>query len=166
MTVHKIIQNTIFIIMLLLISACSPKYNWRQVKSSDPLFTAYFPEKPVEHSKQIILGDVKIIMRMTAAEVNGVNFAIAYVKTNEQNSQKIIQLMRSGMIKNINGTISESKIKNTLFIVGNLKSGKRTQLYARFTTKNNWAIQAIVIGEEKKIKTENLEMFFDSIKLQ
>lgn len=166
---HKITQNIYLIILLCLLcvlSACSPKYDWREVKNSDPVFTAYFPAKPIQHSKQIQLGDIKITMNMIAAEVNSVKFAIGYVKTDEQNRQKILQLMQDGMIKNIKGNLSESKIKNTLFAIGSLQNGKKTHLYAKFTTKKEWAIQAVVIGDEKQLTADNLEMFFDSLKLQ
>lgn len=162
----KTAKNICYLMVFCLLNACSPKYDWREVKNIDPTFRIYFPAKPIQHSKSILLGDNKITMNMIAAEVNEVKFAVAYVKTDEQNRDKTLQLMQNGMIKNIKGNLSESKIKNTIFATGNLQNGKKIHLYAKFTILKDWAIQEVVIGEEKQLITENLEMFFDSFKLQ
>lgn len=166
MIVIKIIKFIGLILLFSVLNACSPKYDWREFKNVSPNFSVYFPAKPAQHEKQIQLGGIKTTMNMVGAEVNGVNFAIAYVKTNEQNKQEIINLMQTGMIKNINGVLSESKIKDTLFVRGNFQNGNEAHLYARFVINHGWAIQAIVIGEKKQLTPEILEMFFDSLKLQ
>ena len=58
------------------LAACSPDYNWRQVQPADATFVALFPAKTVSHTQQVNLDGIRTDMAMTAAEVNGVMFAI------------------------------------------------------------------------------------------
>ena len=58
------------------LSACSPKFDWRDYRSPDAQFTALFPGKPAVLTREIDLDGKKVSLTMTASEVDGNTFAI------------------------------------------------------------------------------------------
>lgn len=109
---------------------------------------------------------------MIATDIDGINFSLAYAKVNKENrdlnqqkefQQYLVNLMQEGMIKNINGRKIESRIKNSIFVAGNLPNGQKTNMYGKFEIQDDWIVQIILIGEERKITEEVADMFINSL---
>ena len=47
--------------------ACSPKYDWRDFRSSEAPYAVLFPGKPATHTRNINLGGANVNMQMAAA---------------------------------------------------------------------------------------------------
>ena len=60
----------------LLLAACNPTYNWRDYSSPDAPWRIMFPAKPATHTRSVDLNGMRVDMTMTAAEVEGVTFAV------------------------------------------------------------------------------------------
>jgi hypothetical protein len=170
----------IFCLTLFCLSACSPKFDWREVRAVDAPIFILLPAKAASHSKEIDLDGIKIKMTMTAADAGQISFALAYAKIDgiEKDSanyqlqqEKMLAAMKSGMLKNINGKILDSNTNITsktapdlLQAIGQLKNGQSVKLIAKFTSYGPWVIQAVMIGDEKLFKPEIVDMFFGSLK--
>lgn len=170
----------IFCLTLFCLNACSPKFDWREVRAVDAPILMLLPAKPASHSKEIDLDGVKIKMTMTAADAGQISFALAYAKIEdiEKNSanfqsrqEKMLEAMKSGMLKNINGKILDTNINITskiapdlLQAIGQLQNGQSVKLIGKFTSYGPWVIQAVMIGDEKSFTPEIVDMFFGSLK--
>lgn len=168
----KIQKYTYLLLAILCLNACSPKFNWREIKNEEPHLSILFPGKPSSHSREVQLGDNKVIMHMIATDIDGINFSLAYAKVNKENrdlnqqkklQQDLVYLMQEGMIKNINGTKIESRVKNSIFVAGNLPNGQKINMYGKFEIKGDWIVQVILIGEERKITEEVADTFISSL---
>lgn len=155
--------------------ACSPHWNWREVKSNDAPFSVLLPDKPVSHSRNIDLIGLQVTMTMTAAEVDGINFAVGSIQLPDKTkTEAALNAMQLAMIKNIQGEVREKKIINMeanvtatqIIAVGH--AGNTAQpllLAARFMSKDQWVHQVIALGPEKNFPPDAIETFLTSFKL-
>jgi hypothetical protein len=167
----------IVIFCFFLLSACSPKFDWREVRMNDAPISVLMPGKPASHARDVDLNGIKVKMQMTAVDVNQISFAVAYAKLDqtdtslslEQKKQQALEAMKQGMLKNIQGTLLEKNTpelpKNTIAALGKAQNGKAVKFVGRFVIQGPWIIQAVMIGEEKFFDPEVLDMFFGSLKL-
>jgi hypothetical protein len=171
----KLISCLFLITSIFSIAACSPKFDWREIRNNDAPFVAMFPGKPASHSRDIDLDGIKVKLHMTAADVNQISFSIAYAKLENNdknlqalNQQRVLSAMQTGMLKNIQGTIVQptpaDSPKNTLTAIGKAQNGKAIKMLARFTQQGPWVVQVIMMGDEKSMSPEVTDMFFGSIK--
>lgn len=158
--------------------ACSPAYDWREVRGTDAPFVVLMPAKPATHSRPINLDGIPLVMTMTGAEVNGVTFAVGSATLPDQvASQAALQAMKIGMVRNIGGTIRKEK---SMLIAGNPAAtleieavgaaGGNTAvppriLFARFTEKDRRIYQVVVLGQENAVEPDTVDTFFSSFKL-
>lgn len=155
--------------------ACSSHWNWREVKSNDAPFSVLLPAKPASHSRNIVLNEMEVTMQMTAAEVDGVNFAVGSIQlTDKTKTEAALNAMQFAMIKNIQGQVREKKIikmesnvtATQIIAVGH--AGNTVQpllLAARFVSKDLWVHQVIALGPEKNFPPDAIETFLTSFKL-
>jgi hypothetical protein len=167
---------------LLALSACTPKYDWREVHGTETgaAYTALFPAKPTSYARPINLNGITTTMTMTAAEVDGTSFAIGTAALPDASqAQAALKAMKTALLKNIDGTIRHEKSSETLASTTAQRmtsieieaSGTRSKqapallLIAHLIAKDEKIIQVIVIGKEKSISRDAVESFFTSFKL-
>jgi hypothetical protein len=155
------------------LAACSPKYNWREVHGKDGSFTVLLPAKPVTATRRINLGGQQVDMTMTAAEVDGVNFAVGYATLADPGSASAaLTAMQESMIRNINGKIKVAPNASSgstpqqggavdIEAVG-MHDGETLLLIGRFAAKGNHVFQAIVLGNEKAVARDEAKTFLAS----
>jgi hypothetical protein len=162
---------------VLALSACSPTYDWRSVRGADAPFVALFPAKPISYSRSVNLDGMQLVMTMTAAEVDGVTFAVGTAALPDPGkAQAALHAMKNALVKNIGGTIRHEKSTATpggpipaieIQAIGAPGAAKERPrlLFARFTAKGQWVYQAVVIGREKAVPEDAVDTFFTSFKL-
>jgi len=153
-----------------LLSACSPKYDWREVRGSDAPYVVLLPTKPATHTRSIDLDGIPVTMTMTASDVDGVTFAVgSAVLPDAAQATQALNAMKTGLLRNIRGTIRQEKASATgavpTFIEIEAGGAESRLLLARFLAKENRIYQAVVIGKEKAVSREAAETFLGSFKL-
>ena len=160
------------------ISACSPTYDWREVRGIDAPFVVLLPAKPATHSRDINLDGLQLTMTMTAAQVNGVTFAVGSAKLPDQAMpQAALTAMKNALVKNIGGTVKREKSSpipgsptasleiEAAGIPAGKPVGQPTLLFARFAEKNRHIYQAVVVGPEKAVERDQVDTFLTSFKV-
>jgi hypothetical protein len=169
-------RNFIAIILLLGVSACSPHWNWREIRSDDAPVSILLPAKPTSHAGEIDLNGNKVTMFMTATEVNGVSFAIGSIAIEDTTKHAdALMTMQTAMVRNINGEIRTQKpVKleggiTAHEIVASGRIGNASMpviMAARFASKGKWVVQAVAVGPEKNLPQEVIETFLGSLILR
>jgi len=153
----------------LVVAACSPAYNWRNFSSTDAPFSVMFPDKPSVHTREIDIDGMKVSMTMTAAQVEGTTFAVGSAQAPDAaQARAALAGMKTALVKNIGATVrSEKAAGNGIDIdaVG-MQKGTPMRLVAHFEARDKRFYQVIIMGPEKTITKENVEMFMSSFKLQ
>ncbi|MCW5300914.1 hypothetical protein DXT88_22330 [Herbaspirillum lusitanum] len=153
-----------------LLTACSPKYNWREAHGEKIQFTVLLPAKPASFTRQIDLDGLPVSMTMTAAEIDGVTFAVGAAElADAAQTGKALEAMRTALINNIGGTPTPATIPGktagdrTLdVVVAGMAHGQPMRLMARLLARDKRIYQVLIVGPEKSIDAEHAETFFTS----
>lgn len=181
---------------VLVLAACSPRYDWREVRSEQSGWVALFPDKPQTQTRTMNLDGRSLDMTMTIARVNEVSFVVGHVteKNGEQDTSKLREakpglreILRDAMLRNIQGVKQSEQaalISRTTQGVTPLPalaveaygqvSGKAVHLSARFagygTDTKQEAIQMLVLGPQDLMSRpagqQAVETFFTSLKVE
>jgi hypothetical protein len=149
------------------ISACSPRFDWRDYRSSEAPYSVLFPGKPATHTRTVDLDGRAAAMTMTAAEVEGTIFAVGSATlADASQARHAIGAMRTAMVRNIGGSISkEAEREGGLEVEAHgANNGRAMQLHGRFVAHGNLAYQVIVMGPETAVDAENIDTFIRSFK--
>jgi hypothetical protein len=180
-TLCKLFTLLFLIIALPALSACSPKYNWREVRGNDASFVVLLPDKATSMTRQINLNGESLMMTMTAAEVDGTSFAVGYAQLSDAKlAPAALNSMKAALVQNINGTIRHEQpdinrpaahMEQTDAIdieaIGRRltrTSSEPLLLIGHFAAKGKRVYQVIVLGDEKTVPREEANTFISSFK--
>lgn len=171
---NSLIPKVVCLACIFLLAACSPKYNWREVRGTTAPFVVTLPAKPASHARQVDLDGLKVTMTMTAAEVDDVTFAVGSVELSDPSqAQQALLAMKTALVRNINGEVrhEQSSTAGTTPFVIEIEAGsppdrrgRSRLLLGHFIAKEQRAYQVIVVGDEKNVSREAAETFFTSFK--
>lgn len=153
----------------LVVTACNPTYNWRSYTSGDAPFSVMFPDKPSTHTREIDIDGMKVAMTMTAAQVEGTTFAVGSAQAPDAaRARAALAGMQKALVNNIGATVRSEKVTGAAIDIDAIGTQKGTpmRLVAHFEARDKRIYQVIVMGREKDITKENVEMFMSSFKLQ
>jgi len=164
------------IILASLLAACSPKFDWRDYRSNDAPYAVLFPGKPATQTRGINLDGQDVKMTMTAAEVDGVTFAVGSTQVSDPTKAPLAALaMKTALVRNISGTVSVDKATGTSsggkaqtvieVDAKGAQNGTPMRLIGRFIARDTRVYQVIVMGNDKHITDDAVETFISSFKL-
>ncbi|MBC3862450.1 hypothetical protein H8K32_10100 [Undibacterium jejuense] len=164
MAIKKLRMSALILLSALLLSACNPQFNWREIHSNDAPFSVLMPGKADSFSQDIQLAGVTVKMTMTATDVGGLNFAVGSLKLADvSKTTEVLAAMQNGMIKNIQGRIIKPvSATNAVLEVQGKAGGSDVVMAARFLNRGNWVYQVIVLGPQNKMTPEIIETFMSS----
>lgn len=156
------------IAVALLLCACSPRYNWREIRGEGASYSIMLPAKPASHSRTINLDGNQVTMTMTAAEVDGVTFAVGTAElADAAKAASAVVAMKTALLKNIKGTVrreaAASAGSNVSFELEAAGEQQRV-LFARFLNRDRRVYQVLVTGKETAVPREAVDTFLASFK--
>lgn len=160
--------HALLIAALVLLGGCFPKFDWREVRGSDAPYSVLMPAKPASLTQVIKLNQLDVSMQMSAADVDGISFAVGCVKIPDTSqADTILAAMKQGMLTNIHATVTKETQQNgdEIEASGQLPNGESVKLVARFVARQGWAYQVIMVGKAKAMKPEVIDTFMTSFKL-
>mgnify|MGYP006277254511 CR=1 FL=1 len=86
------------------LSACSPEFNWRELRSPDQGFIVQLPGRPATMTRSIDLNGVKVDMTMVGARVDQALFTVGSVELETADAslrERSLAAMRIAMLRNI-----------------------------------------------------------------
>ena len=163
---------TLALLMAAALSACSPQYDWRDYRANDAPYAVLFPAKPASQTRTVKLGELDVSMTMTAAEVDGVVFAVGSAQlADAARAPAALEAMKTALVNNIAATVTKSAAsasgaQTVLDIEAKgSRNGEPMLLIGRFIAKDKRIYQVIVMGREKSIVRDTVETWFASFKL-
>lgn len=156
----------------LLLCACSPKYDWREIRGEGAPYSIMLPAKPASYSRPVNIGGNKVTMTMTATEVDGITFAVGTAELPDAaTATSAVTAMKDALVNNIHGTVQrEAATSNgavadiTVDASGKDPSGQARVLHARFLARDKRVYQVIVTGKEGAVPQEAVDTFLASFK--
>ncbi len=164
---------------LLALSACTPRYDWRDVRGTTAPFSVLLPAKPSTYTRNVNLGGIQASMTMTAAEVGDVTFAVGTAELPDAaQAQAALLVMKDTLVKNIGGVVRHEKSTlgsqmSTIEVDAGpaaaspaARNARASELHARFLARQRRVYQVIVVGAAKSIPQEAVDTFLTSFKLE
>jgi hypothetical protein len=184
MTFHPFASRCALAVFMLLLAACSPHYNWREIRSDGAPYIIALPARPASFSRNIDLNGTRVNMTMTAAEVDSNTFAVGTAELpSAPQAQAALEAMKQALVRNIGGTVREQKtltiaqsshaedghlavIEITASGPGDAATGGRPRvLFARFLAKGQRVFQLVATGPEQALRRDLADTFFSSFQL-
>lgn len=173
-------RNFALIAAAFALTACSPKFDWREIHNEAAPYIVALPSKPATLVRNIDLNGIPVSMTMVASEVDGVTFAVGSAELPDAMlAQVSLSAMKTAMLNNISGTVKEEKTlmipssrsgKGSLVVteieaLGSSGDTSSRILFARFVAKEKRVYQLIATGPEKTLTRDLADTFFTSFKL-
>lgn len=167
----------------LVLAACAPDYNWREIRLPGTGYLVMLPGKPASMSRPIHLDDLAVMMAMSGARVGEQSFTVGTVELPDSQAftrERAGAAMRTAMVRNIGGR--ETEVIEAAVPVVDLagratttQAGVRVEasgrlgdrpmhLSALFVARGNRAWQAVMIGPAAD--AEHARVFLDSFRIQ
>ena len=165
-----------------LLAACSPEYNWREIRSIEQGYLVMLPGKPAAMTRTIRLEETEVPMTMQGARVGETSFTVAVATLPDDGPvtrEKAQAAMRAGMVRNLGGVERAADAGSVALVdasgkaleripavrveAGGSAQGKAMSMLAGFTSRGARAYQWVVIGPE--IRREEALTFLDSFRL-
>lgn len=158
------------------LSACSPKYNWRDYASPDAAYRVLFPAKPSTFTRDVDLDGLKLPMTMTAAEIDGATFAVGTAQAPDaERARAAVAAMQTAMVRNIDGHVTRSSNAASASTAGGERTssdiqadgtahGEALRLAGHFESRGKRVYQVVVVGKAKDMPADQVEQFLTSFK--
>ncbi|MEO8022555.1 hypothetical protein [Polaromonas sp.] len=161
---------------LVLLMACSPAFNWREVRPDNTALSLLLPCKPDKATRSVPLGGQTTELAMLGCDAGGATFAIA-VATVKDASQMAAALTgwRAATLANMKATdagqsaplkLPGASVQPSALLVqatGQRANGSAVQSQAAYFTHGAQVFQAVIYAD--KISPEVADTFFSSLKL-
>lgn len=161
-------------------AACTPEYNWRELRPADAHWVAMLPAKPATATRDIRLGELPVKMTMHGAKVHDTAFTVAEAPLPAAGDPgAAVAAMREALVRNIGGKETAAAsvpipVEATadrpartapgvaLEAAGSIR-GKPALLQARIVAYDGRAYQALVVGTD--VDPEQAKTFLESFRL-
>jgi hypothetical protein len=166
----------------ILLSACSPEYDWREVKPEGSGLMAMMPARPASMTQPVNLNGISADMTLHGARVRDVAFTVGSARLPDalpERREHAVAAMRTAMVRNIGGTEQSSRpvsitVVNAAGVAQGTIAGVEVQangkmrdtevvLLARFAADGDRAWQAVVLGPRPD--REQAALFLESLRV-
>lgn len=163
-------------LLLVALAACNPALNWREARGSDGPYTVLLPAKPTTFARPVDLNGLKVEMSMTAAEVDGVSYAVASAGiVDAAQRTAALAAMQEAMLRNIGASAPQQRAVvleggvAALEVTARGQAGASKQpvaMHARFAQHGDRVFQVVVLGPADAVTPEAAATFLESFTLR
>ncbi|MEW9584109.1 hypothetical protein [Paraburkholderia sp. DGU8] len=161
------------------LSACSPTFDWRTVTNNDNGYSVDFPAKPGNDQRAVQIDGAPMEMAMQTAEAGNAVFAVGTVMLPDDHeaTQRIaLDFLRDGLARNVRAVPDAHAVAITLAAGGQIpgvemklsgEAGSQHEtrtVYARLAARGRHVYQAAIIASGP-LPQEQIDQFFSSFRL-
>jgi len=170
------------ILWVALCAACSPTYNWREVRPAELPVAVMLPDKPDALTQRVRLDGLELPMSMSGAKVSEAMFTVACAQLPDDQPatrERVLAAMRAGMVRNIAGVEDKADLVKVRLIdaagnqtglldgrsirVQGKAQGRAVRMQALFVGLGRRACQAVALGAD--LPDDEAKVFIDSVRL-
>ncbi len=170
-------KRRLFVAGLMLLTACSPKFDWREIHVAQGQYVVAFPAKPSTETRDTRLAGHTVAMTMSSSRVDGITFAVASAAMPDAAQAKAaLPVLKQALLGNIGGQIkqeSQPRLKQgegwQIEAAGSQQQQGKTQplvIHARFIAHKQFIYQLAIMGPANGIARDHIDTFFTSFKVE
>jgi hypothetical protein len=159
----------------LMLLACSPALNWREVRPEASGAVALFPCKPASHARNVVLAQAAVRLTLYACNAGGATWAIAYAETGSpaRVGPALVELRKAAatnigavrelpLVLRVAGATPNAEA-GRFALTGSLPDGKAVQEQVAVFARGTVVFQATALGE--RLDAEAAENFFSGLRV-
>jgi hypothetical protein len=157
-------RSAAVLVAALLVLACTPELDWRELSSSEGRFTALMPSKPREDVRRIA-ATPPAVMHLWSTQAATSLFGIGYVDYVVLD-RRVLETTRDALIRNLHGhliregPVTQSGLAGRTFVA----QSDNTVLHARLLVSGRRVYQIAVLGPKDSVAEADVELFLSSFK--
>lgn len=168
--------------LALVLAACTPALDWREVRSEDGGYAILMPARPATASRTIDLDGLAVVMSMTGAEVDGVAFAVGTAELpNATAARQALTAMQQALVRNMHGVVTADRTlavprgtQGGSMVVREIHAngpasaatnGQSRVMRVRLTAVEHRVYQVLISGPAQRIDDDMATIYFSSFRL-
>ena len=162
------------LLAVLIVGACSPELDWREVRPPDGGFVVLFPQKPAQSERRLNTPAGEILMRMYSVRVREHVLGAGFADFSVPITAALIDAMRDALVANIAGRVEAEQTSALVGISGREFSArgvlgrgaqaKPGMLQARLMVRGQRYFQLVSLGGTGSMQQADIEFFLTSFK--
>ncbi|MEY4883197.1 MAG: hypothetical protein RIS34_1051 [Pseudomonadota bacterium] len=162
------------------LGACSPTFNWREIRLEPAALLVMLPCKPDQGTRQVTLAAQNLSLHMIGCVVDGATFAVSYAdladasqaapvlaqwKTAMLGTMRATQIREVPIaIKGVDAAPAVEPVSRQVQAQGTQADGQAVVAHGVWFAKNRQVFHAVVYGD--RVSPDVLEAFFSGLQLQ
>ena len=155
---------------VLLLSACYPTYNWRELPVADGLATLAFPGKVDTVKRDIELAGMPVTFVLTTTEVNDTVFSIGWAQLPTQSTPEQRQAAQKALVDSLAATMGQPApdiaMSGEMFRLERTYEGQAIAMVARVLVHYDVAMRVVATGPPDMLTQEVEQAFMRSLELK
>lgn len=162
----RIVMHLLAGALLVMLAACYPKYDWRQVTVGDGRVRAMLPDKPHTSERDLEFEGHPITFVLTSASVEGILFTIGYaalppaLQEDAAARTRLLQRTQASLYQNL-GIDPPARLPaaGERFSVTGTGQGRSLQIEALIWTTHDALIEGMVVGPADALPLAEINEF-------
>jgi len=157
----------------LLLAACYPELDWREVTSESGRYAVLMPAPPEHAQREVVVGGVALAMSMASAQKEGMAFGAAYADLPGGYTRRaeLVAAARDALVRNIDGRLTADRAVQIdgaagreFYADGNV-GDQPMRLGGRVFTAGPRFYQVVIVGRSDRLESADAELFLRSFRL-
>lgn len=162
----------LFVAALLVLAACSPELNWREVRAEPTALTVLLPCKPDRGARVVPLAGRDTPLNMLGCDAGGATFAVAFADTADAaQAAAVLTQWRAATLANMRAgepaqqpfTVAGGVVSTRVTATGQRADGKPVQSQALYFSQGPRVYQAVIYAD--RLPSEVADTFFGGLRL-
>jgi len=169
----RLVRGALAVAAALLLGACYPDLDWREVSSTEGGYAVLFPAKPERASREVAIGGTRLVLNMASVHKEGMAFGVAYaaLPAAPADRDKLLADARDALVRNIGGRLTTDRTLDVgghparEFVAEGIAEGEPMRLAARVLAANDRFYQVVFVGRGRRGTESDVSMFLESFRL-
>lgn len=160
--------------MPVVLTGCTPEYNWRETTVADDRASIAFPSKVQTDQRLITLDGIDLRFTLSAASIGQTVFAVGFVKLPSELPVASVEKLTKGLIDSLMSRavrppepdLMGKALKGDTFELETSVAQQPSWLMGKVLVHQGMLLQVVVSGPKKELSSENAKEFMRSLVLK
>ncbi len=167
---RRLFGGLFLLILVGVLSACYPKYNWRELSVADGLAVVAFPARPDTAQREIVLNDMKLMFELTSATIDKTVFSVGYsqlpMNSTPAQRQEAQRAMITSLASAMGQPMPDEAFAGEVFVLKSPEASTPLVMHARVVLYYDVVIRQIAAGPIDELTSEIAQEFMRSFKIR
>jgi hypothetical protein len=181
---HTILRGALILSASLLLTACFPKFDWRDMPAAGDAVRITYPGKPQEETREVSVAGLTLKMSMKVARVDRAMFAVVHVDLPEHvvadpaERDRVVAAFEEIFQRNLQGTVTARRdvtLRQAASDTRKLTHASEVEVHGKIRDQASWLlgrvylldrrlIEVVALGPDEELPKEVAQTFVQSLR--